>query len=244
MFPIDMEILKYVLYERYIFAIKQRPFRKTDDYISLQETLVHYRRKRSLLKEPIQTAPFTIFDLETTGLFPELGHEIISIGAIRINGTQPLTYQRFHQHIKPIRPVSKRTRDLTGLTKEDLANAPSFPKAFQEFLQFCEGSILVAYPAAFDMHFVEKMLKRWKLPVTTPYTIDAQAIAKQIYPNQRTQLDRMIAELGIQKLGRHHALNDAIMTAELFQVLLNECHQRDIHTTHELMEIAQSIRKS
>nr|WP_202406266.1 3'-5' exonuclease [Pontibacillus yanchengensis] len=187
----------------------------------------------------LSTAPFTIFDLETTGLLPEVGHEIISIGAIRIHGTQHIQYERFHQHIYPIRPVPNRTLELTGMSREDLRNGHSFCDAYYNFLKFSKDSILVAYPAAFDMNFLQTMLKRWKLPVKTPHSLDAQSLVKHLYPNKKFQLDNIITELGICKLDRHHALNDATMTAELFQKLLQDCINLGIKTPGELIQYAQ-----
>ena len=239
MLPIDLEILKYILFEKPLYAYKIRPYLRTVDYTELKIRLENYQRDESLLTKDLSTAPFTIFDLETTGLLPEVGHEIISIGAIRIYGTQHIQYERFHQHIYPIRPVPKRTLELTGISREDLKNGHSFCDAYYNFLEFSKDTILVAYPAAFDMNFLQTMLKRWKLPVKTPYSVDAQSLVKQLYPNNKIQLDTIISDLGISKLERHHALNDATMTAELFQKLLQDCMDLGMETPGELINYAQ-----
>ncbi|KGX88826.1 3'-5' exonuclease [Pontibacillus litoralis] len=244
MLPIDIELLRYWLFEKHIYAYKLRSFKQTDAYRKGKETLNAFHRNPNLLLADLETAPFTIFDLETTGLLPQIGHEIISIGAVRIVGTKHISYKRFHQIIKPIRPVLNRTLQLTGITREEINDGMTFCDAYQQFLEFSQDSILVAYPAAFDIGFIETLLKRWHLPNRTPYYIDAQALVKKLYPKHKSQLDTMIAELGVTPLERHHALNDAIMTAELFQTLLHDCLHRDIRNVHQLLHYTLSQQRS
>ncbi len=239
MLPIDIEIIKYILFERHVVSLKMRPFFQTDAYHHLYNQLETLNTSEELLSEPVTEATYTIFDLETTGLLPELGHEIISIGAIRIKGDHQIQYKRFHVHVKPLRRVSKRTRKLTGITQEELEQSESILEALSEFLEFSKGSILVAYPAAFDMKFIRTILKRWKLPDRLPPSVDAQTIVKKLYPHRKHQLDTMIPFFGITKLARHHALNDATMTAELFQQLLHELPQDKIHTVQDLISYTE-----
>ncbi|KGX90466.1 3'-5' exonuclease [Pontibacillus marinus] len=238
MLPIDIEILKYIFYERHVVSLKMRPYFETCAYQALEQQLKSLSLSDELLSESVTEAPYTIFDLETTGLLPELGHEIISIGAIRIQGVHQIQYERFHMHVKPLRRVTKRTRQLTGITEEELEQSDSILEALGAFLEFSKGSILVAYPAAFDMKFLRTMLKRWKLPDRLPPSIDAQTIAKKLYPNRKHQLDTMIPFFGITKLARHHALNDATMTAELYQQLLHQL-PKDVHTVQDLISFTE-----
>lgn len=235
----DLEILKYILFEKHMYAYKLRPYLNTQKYQELYEKLLNREHNEELLKKPIQEAPFTIFDLETTGLLPELGHEIISIGAIRIQGTNHVSYERFHEYVRPIRPVHQRTLNLTGMTRNDLRGGKTFIEAYDAFMEFSKDSILVAYPAAFDMKFLQTMLKRWKLPIDTPPSIDAQKLVKNMYPRHKHQLDSMINSFGITQLERHHALNDAIMTAELFQRILHDIEEFGIKSVEEGMNWAE-----
>ncbi|MFD1018661.1 3'-5' exonuclease [Thalassobacillus hwangdonensis] len=234
MLPIDLQILKYIFFEKPIYHYKIKPFLKWDSYHQLTETLEQYETNPDLLKKPLTETPFTIFDLETTGFIPEIGHEIISIGAIRISGFQHCRVKRLHQIIRPIRPVGKETLRLTGLTRSDIDNASSFIHGFQQFYEFSKDSILVAHPAKFDMRFVKTMLKRWKLPVYDPPVIDSQLMAQWLLPDKKHQLDPLLRHFKIKKLERHHALNDAIMTAELFENLLRLTQETGIKNYEQL----------
>lgn len=237
MLPIDLQILKYYFFEKPIYYFKLKKYIGSDKYYQIQSLLQTISFPTELTDQPLSEVPFTIFDLETTGLFPQIGHEVISIGAVQIEGTKHCRLERFHQLIKPIRPISKKTHDLTGITKEDMKNAKPFIHAFEEFLRFSKDSILVAHPATFDMFFLQTMLRRWNLPVYEPYVIDTFAIAKKLYPKLNPQLDSLIRLFSVQQLERHHALNDAIMTAEIFEKLLEDLMTKGIRTYNDLQRI-------
>ncbi|MCP3025741.1 PolC-type DNA polymerase III [Halobacillus sp. A5] len=243
MLPIDLQIIKYIFFEKPIYYYKIRPYLNSDRHKQLFVRLQEYKNPEVAGKSLLEI-DYTIFDLETTGFIPEIGHEIISIGAVRMNGLDTIHNKTFYKLVKPIRPVSKQTFKLTGLTKEHLEQSDSFLDSLQEFLAFSEGSVLVAHPAMFDMRFVQTMLKRWKLPKMSTPVIDSQKLAKFLYPGQKPQLDPLLKKFNIKSRKRHHALNDAIMTAELFGCLLKELTSKEDHTFHELKHLLYEQQKA
>ncbi|MRH43182.1 3'-5' exonuclease [Aquibacillus halophilus] len=230
MLPIDLQIIKYFFFEKPIYHFKMRPYFKWSAYQELNDALLKFQKEDSLESSKLDNTPFTIFDLETTGLIPEVGHEVISIGAIQLHGLQHCRVEKFHEIIRPIRPVPNNISDLTGIEHEDIKNARPFIEVFQRFLEFSKDSILVAHPAKFDMRFLQTMLKRWRLPSYDPYVIDSQLMARWLLPGVNDQLDQLMKYYSIEQLERHHALNDAIMTAELFEILLEQTIQSNINT--------------
>ncbi len=242
MLPIDLQILKYYIFEKPMFQQKIKPYFNWQSYRSLAQSLENLEKDPAIETTDFSNTTFTVFDLETTGLIPEIGHEIISIGAIQLTGTKFCRTEKFHQFIKPVRPVSRRIKNLTGIDKHDLMNASPFIDAFSNFLHYSKGTILVAHPAKFDIRFLQTMAKRWKLPEYQPYVLDSQLMAKWLLPGVDHQLDPLIRRLGIEKLERHHALNDAIMTAELFEYLLAEAMERGVSTFQDLHPILMDIQ--
>ncbi|WP_347862782.1 3'-5' exonuclease [Salimicrobium sp. PL1-032A] len=200
---------------------------------------MHARTDKELSND-LSKREYTVFDLETTGFLPEIGHEILSIGAVRMNGSGEII-DEMHQLIKPIRPVPKHILSLTNLSKDSLTQAPSFIEGFHQFLDFSEHSTLVAHPAHFDVRFLRAMVKRWKLPGYNPACIDSQLMAKLAVPSVSHRLDPLLNHFNIHRLERHHALNDALMTAELFKELL-----RIINNNHHIFtytELQQQLKK-
>ncbi|MCA0970143.1 3'-5' exonuclease [Halobacillus litoralis] len=235
--------MKYILFEKPMYYFKIKPYLKWNHYQRLEQQLSDYTRDPEIENKPLEELDYTIFDLETTGFLPEIGHEIISIGAIRIKGLDACHRKTFHQVIRPIRPVNNQTLRLTGLSRDRLRNASPFIDGFQNFLDYSEGSVLVAHPAKFDMRFLQAMLKRWKLPQYQPPVIDSQVLAQWLLPADKHQLDPLLKYFGIEKRDRHHALNDAIMTAELFRQLLYMTFNRHVETFGELEEILRKHKQ-
>ncbi|WP_226582886.1 PolC-type DNA polymerase III [Halobacillus litoralis] len=234
MLPVDLQIIKYLLFEKPMYYFKIKPYLKWNTYHQLEEHLLEFEKQPGFPEKSVKDIDYTIFDLETTGFLPEIGHEIISIGAIRLHGLDACHSKKFHQVIRPIRPVNNQTLRLTGLSREQLKNASPFIDGFRNFMDFSKGSVLVAHPAKFDMRFLKAMLKRWHLPDYNPHVIDSQLMAQWLLPNVRHQLDPLLKYVGIEKRDRHHALNDAIMTAELFRYLLNKTGDNGVHTLGDL----------
>ncbi|ARI77113.1 3'-5' exonuclease [Halobacillus mangrovi] len=242
MLPIDLQILKYIFFEKPIYYFKIKPYLKWNTYRQLEEKLETFNKDFG--SNSLRDLDYTIFDLETTGFLPEIGHEIISIGAIRLQGLDACHRKTFHQVIRPIRPVNNQTLRLTGLSRDRLRNASPFIEGFQNFMEFSEGSVLVAHPAKFDMRFLQTMLKRWKLPSYHPPVIDSQLMAQWLLPSVKHQLDPLLKHFGIEKRARHHALNDAIMTAELFSELLSITLEKEISTLEELTHVLEKQKRA
>ena len=58
---------------------------------------------------------YTVFDMETTGLNPSEGDEILSIGAIRIVNCRLLREERFEQLVDPLRPIPWESVQIHGI---------------------------------------------------------------------------------------------------------------------------------
>lgn len=96
---------------------------------------------------------FVVFDLETTGLDADR-HEIIEIGAIRVNRDAD-EHQTFQALVRPNKPVPKRITELTGITDEMVrSDGLELVEALTEFRSFVGNLPLVAFNAEFDDAFL------------------------------------------------------------------------------------------
>ncbi|PBB05065.1 DNA polymerase III subunit epsilon [Salimicrobium humidisoli] len=233
MLPVDLQILKYIFIEKPIYYFKMKPYFETEEYNDLCTYMEN--REESNSSDFLKEREYTVFDLETTGFLPEIGHEVLSIGAVRIDGEGQKSGE-MHQLIRPIRPVPNHILSLTNLSREDLDRAESFITGFQKFLSFSENSTLVAHPAHFDVRFLRAMVKRWKLPEYSPACIDSQLMAKYTLPGVSHRLDPLLNHFNIHNLERHHALNDATMTARLFTELLRIAEKDFFITSYSVLQ--------
>ncbi|MBQ9518581.1 MAG: PHP domain-containing protein, partial [Firmicutes bacterium] len=94
---------------------------------------------------------FVVFDIETTGL-SQNADKIIEIGAVKIeNG---VITDRFSSFINPHQLLEPKIIKLTNINDEMLAEARDDIEVIPEFLDFIEGSVLVAHNAPFDTGFM------------------------------------------------------------------------------------------
>jgi DNA polymerase-3 subunit epsilon len=188
---------------------------------------------------PLASLAYTVFDTETTGLEPSAGDEIIQIGAVRIVNGRLLRHENIDQIIDPQRPLRPEGIPIHGITEEMVRGQPTIATILPQFHGFCEGTVLVAHNAAFDMRFLQ--LKEDKLGIRfTQPVLDTLLLSAVIHPNQESHKLEAIAErLGITIIGRHTALGDAIVTAEVFLRMLPALADMGIHTLGEARAAAE-----
>jgi len=165
----------------------------------------------------LDKASFTIFDVETTGLYPYSGDRICEIGAMRV-GFRNRRLKKFHSLIDPERPISYGAYSVNGITEDMVRGQPTIDDILPSFLNFINGSVLVAYNAGFDLGFIEFALGRDKDILKDYYIIDALQLARRLFPDlARYSLGAVTQSLGIRPEGEHRALSDAFMTWKVFE---------------------------
>jgi DNA polymerase-3 subunit epsilon len=188
---------------------------------------------------PLSSLNYTVFDTETTGLEPSAGDEIVSIGAVRIVNGRLLAHEAFEQLIDPRRPMSATASEITGIDDAMLENQPTIDKVLPAFRTFCEDTVLVAHNAAFDMRFLHLKEEATGVRFTQP-VLDTLLLSAVINPQLDSHALEAIAQrMGINPIGRHTALGDAVMTGEIFLRMIPLLAQQGIRTLGEAREASQ-----
>ena len=100
---------------------------------------------------------FVVFDIETTGFSP-VENRIIEIGAVKVENGK--ITDRFSEFVNPEVPIPFRIEQLTSISDAMVIKAETIEKILPRFLAFCEGAVLVAHNAAFDVSFIEENCDR------------------------------------------------------------------------------------
>lgn len=171
-------------------------------------------RKRSSALQ-IDDADFLIVDVETTGLSADRGDRVCEIGAVKLRGGAVV--ETFGTLVDPRRPVSAGAYAVNHISPQMLQNAPVFPQAAVRLKEMMAGSILVAYNAPFDLSFLASEFRMAGFPPIRNAVVDALAMARQILPGlDRYPQDNVARVLGVPSPVRHRALEDAMITAQIF----------------------------
>ena len=182
---------------------------------------------------------FTVFDTETTGLQPSAGDEIIQIGATRIVNGRLLRNEIFEQLVDPRRPLARESVHVHGITEDLLRGQPTIDKVLPFFHGFCEETVLVGHNVAFDMRFLQMKEEATGVQFRQP-VLDTLLLSAVIHPNQQShQLEAIAERLGVNVIGRHTALGDAIVTGEVFLKMIPLLAEQGIHTLREAREAAE-----
>jgi DNA polymerase-3 subunit epsilon len=182
---------------------------------------------------------YTVFDTETTGLNPSQGDEIIQIGATRILNGKLLRSESFEQLVDPGRPLVPESAQIHGITEEMLRGQPAIGKVLPAFHAFAADTVLVAHNAAFDMRFLQLKEESTGLRFDQP-VLDTLLLSAVVHPHQEShRLEAIAQRLGLIIMGRHTALGDAIVTAEVFLKLVPLLAEKGIHTLREAREAAE-----
>ncbi|MCM8613670.1 exonuclease domain-containing protein [Accumulibacter sp.] len=189
---------------------------------------------------PLGELAYTVFDTETTGLHPAEGDEIIQIGATRIINGRLLRQECFEQLVKPQVRLSPGSIAVHGLTRELLAAQPGIDVVLPRFHAFCADTVLVGHNAAFDMRFLQLQEKRTGVRFEQP-VLDTLLLSSVLHPNQAThQLEAIAERLAVPVLGRHTALGDAMVTAEVFLKMLPLLTEVGVKTLRQAREASQT----
>jgi len=184
--------------------------------------------------------PCTVFDTETTGLNPSGGDEIISIGAVRIVNGRLLREDVFEQIIDPKRDLPLESIRFHGIQPEMLQGQPTIDKVLPLFQKFSEKTILIAHNAAFDMRMLQVKEEATGVTFINP-VLDTMLLSAVVHPAQGDHNLEAIAErLGVQVVGRHTALGDALVTGEIFLKLVPLLTEKGIKTLKEARMASQN----
>ena len=170
--------------------------------------------------------PFTVFDLETTGM-SAVRDRIVEIGAVRVETDGTLS--RYETLVNPGIPIPWQVSRVHGIDDKMVAEAPRFKDAAYPFLDFIQGSKLVAHNARFDFSFLQESLARNALPTWKYGIYDSIILIRRAYPGLSSySLQSLCRSLGLgQDLDEarpHRAGYDAELTMEAFGMAMRRLY--------------------
>lgn len=190
---------------------------------------------------------FAALDFETTGL--DLRSDVVvSFGVVPVERGRVLMRGAVHQLVAPSVPPSPRSQTIHELRPQDLAGSPQIAEAREVLSAAIAGRYVLAWFADVEVHFLAGVFggtnRRWRRR-----TIDVRnlAIAVDRAPRAaRTKpgysLTATAERFGVPVASPHEALDDALVTAQLFLVLAARIQQAPDPTVRHLLRVAGAAR--
>ncbi|WP_456393765.1 3'-5' exonuclease [Nitratifractor sp.] len=186
-----------------------------------------WQRKRlkdprfDFLFEPYRGDEVVVLDTETTGMNPKKD-EILSIGAVIVRKNRIELGQAFEAWLKPRGEISEESIKIHGIRRIDLEHGESPETVIPRLLEFIGNRPIAGYYIRFD----QRMLSRYTrelLGVDLPNTLIE--LSEMYYRRYRKssahefvdlKFDTILETLDLPRLGKHDALNDAVMSALIY----------------------------
>jgi DNA polymerase III subunit epsilon len=212
-------------------------------HISFLRQLQKEMKDKNSLDCPLHELNVVVFDLETTGFHPEKGDQIISIGAVKMTGDHIMKTETFYSLVKADIQLSDEISTLTNIQNEDLQNAPTASEVLMQFFKFVHKHTLVAHHAKHEQSFMQKMT--WDLLKTRfeHRIIDTSFLIRLSNPVSKSMpLEDVCSECAIEIKDRHHALGDALLTAQIWSFYLQKAQSMGYKNMREVYEQLAKIR--
>ena len=168
-----------------------------------------------------------VIDFETTGMSPAQGARATEIAAVLVQDGQIVG--RFQSLMNSGAWVPPFIEQLTGISNQMLAAAPSARAVMREVLQFTRGCPLVAHNAAFDRGFWRAEAQAAACEADPAHDFACTLLlSRRLYPQAcNHRLGTLAALHQLPYSGRaHRALADAQTTAHLLLQLQHDVSQR------------------
>jgi DNA polymerase-3 subunit epsilon len=193
----------------------------------------------------ITHANYVVIDIKLTGLDEEKD-SILSIGAIRMSGGRIELGETFYRLLKPDADSSGQDFLSPGLAPARLLLEPNLAPVLSEFLSICGNEVLMGHLVSTDLAFLKNEVKRLigmevKNPVIDTYQLYHWIMRREasgaFYTPKEVKLYEVASQLGVAVSSDLNAMNDAFITAQVFQRLMPMLIRTGVKTVGDLLRI-------
>ena len=132
---------------------------------------------------------------------------------------------------------------MHGITDRMVADAPDFAAGWPPLAEMISGAVVVGHSIGFDLAILKAECDRYELAWKTPPALDTALLFSALYPKEKDiGLETLAARFGVEIEGRHTALGDALVTAEVWIALMAQLIDRGVATYGAAREFSMSAR--
>ncbi len=210
--------------------------RKTSDPGFPQETALHSLR-------------YAVLDTELTSL-DSRSNRLLSIGAIAMEGSKILLGEQFYRVVNPGVAVPAQSVLIHKLRPNDVESGQPPAQALTDLQEFIAGKVLVGHFVNVDLKALRKELGDSAHRLSNP-AIDTARVHGWILRHgpYREDLEQQLGNISLAALAKvyhldfqeaHHALDDAFVTARLWQKMIGKLEAMKVRSLGDALRIAKA----
>ena len=197
---------------------------------------------------------YVVIDTELTGL-NERTDSIVSIGGVKMKGKKIILSETFYRLVNPSKDLTAESIIIHEITPSEVMEQPDIKMVFSEFLKFCGDSLIVGYFVDIDMAFLNKEARRLLGASMKNQTLDISAIFEFLLSKGllhekegetaiplKYNLYDIAKFFDIPVNGGHNAMNDAFITAQIFQRFIPLLISEGVMSIGELLKLAKKYK--
>jgi len=173
-----------------------------------------------------------IVDVETTGMSAR-HNRIIEIAIIRIEGNK--IADTFTTCINPQVSIPSFITHITGISNEDVENAPVFAKVKHKIKKILKDATFVAHNVWFDYSFIQSEMQRADILFESKKCCTVR-LSRRLYPQYKSHsLENIIQRFGFTYKSRHRAYDDAYILWQFLKKIKKEIPASKVKATWQLL---------
>ena len=196
---------------------------------------------------PLAALRYVVLDTEMTSL-DRRSNRLLSIGAIAMDGAKIKIGEQFYRVVNPGVPVPAETVVIHRLRSEDVEAGEPCANALEDLCKFVAGAVLVGHFVHLDLQLLRKEMNATGNTLHNP-AVDTAKVHQWLLRHGRysedlhIQLEKLdlaavASHYGLEVHDAHHALDDAFLTARVWQVMMHRAQVQGICSLGELLKIA------
>ena len=168
--------------------------------------------------------------------------------AIAMDGAKIKIGEQFYRVVNPGVPVPAETVVIHRLRSEDVEAGEPCANALEDLCKFVAGAVLVGHFVHLDLQLLRKEMNATGNTLHNP-AVDTAKVHQWLLRHGRysedlhIQLEKLdlaavASHYGLEVHDAHHALDDAFLTARVWQVMMHRAQVQGICSLGELLKIA------
>lgn len=187
---------------------------------------------------PLAATPYLAVDLETDGLDLKK-NRILSVGAVRVGDGQLHYRSSFYRVLKHRGRLRGDSLLIHGLMPSELEKGEASTAALKALCHLGNQCVWVGFHAGFDAQLLQNAFRdefHWRVRPNIVNIADFLPMLVHEVSDAENTLEHWATHFKLDARGRHNALGDASVTAELLLIVLAKARVADINTWAELYE--------